>query len=334
MSGIELSRRAVLALGGTVGSAGAVAGLLWNQSHQTPTLGADAYTASTAPAGSSPLLLANIDRKEPAQTATSVLYEILSSREFEAIPKAVRGMFNSSETAMDVENVGKIVYFGSEADSRASGVVIWADWQADKPANILKKESNMTVHSDTLHNQRIYTSGSTSAAILGDAVFVFGSTAVVEDTLGVWHGTGQPETGATLDAFSRTPSQAAIRFTFDSLQFNCNRLASGYSEAYETIKQGYGSVSESGTEFTLRFRVSTDGSAREVAAALQADLKEASERSEETNRRDASPKVVSQVSVSHEADTVSLLYRPVTNEHQSHAGDVLKDAVCLTGLSD
>ncbi|ODR79791.1 hypothetical protein BG842_07075 [Haladaptatus sp. W1] len=336
MSPDKTSRRSVLAAGGLVASIGIVAGTSsFEFLSDDGTPGALGFTAGTAPIGSDPLVLVNTDEIRENNAAKRVTSTLFAASQFNDVPTALTGIFSTnSSSQVDMKRVGKLVLVGSNLSDNSGGAIVWADWNDDDVVSVLKQTDEAQVRTESYGDQTLYTSGATSAAVLSDIAFAFGTTKVVRTIVDIWHGDRAPVGGETLDSFERTPLRATVRFSFDTLGVPCNDVSS--SNVYDNVTQIYGSVPSDENAVRLHLRVKSNDVRRKVATAAMDDLETASVESEQNQSNTGGAKLpydaVENISVDDKHDTVTLTYRP-DNKDDEYVRALVETLVCLVGRS-
>ena len=335
MSPNKLSRRSVLSAGGVlvgVGLIGSSALKLTSENDQTP--GADGFTAKTVPAGSDPLILIDPDELAQNDTAMVVSRILVGARQFDDVPDGlVEASEGESSPTVDSNDAGKVVLVGSAEADGGGGAVVWADWTDDELIDVLESTDGAERRTEAYRGRTLYTTGETSAAILGDTEFALGTPKVVRSVVDVWHGDAEPVDGETLDSFERTPPEAPVRFSFDELHLACDDAAPSQSDAYDAVTQIYGSVSATGDAVRLQLRVDSNAATSEVATAVSDDLGLDGEDDSESEGGGFPHKARNDVTVGHEHDFVVVELDPRADRNAEVAGVVLETIVCLTGSS-
>ncbi|SEQ89016.1 hypothetical protein [Natrinema salaciae] len=319
------SRRNVLAAGVGLGGFG-IGGIFALKSDKDEELpGPQGFSAMLAPAGSDPLVMAHVDDVLQSGISKNVLHTLLSASQFDDLPDALTKAFDTiPETAVDIDSVGTLLLVGSDVAKDAGGAVVWANWTADDLVTVLESQDDTDIQSESYRGQTIYTAGETSAAKVGETVFMFGTSTVVRDLIvSSTDDDAKPVGGKTLDSFARTPLSAHVRFSFETLGLSCNTIATSAktSSVYDGIQQVYGSVPDSGDEVRFHLRVDPSADRQEIATTVRDELG--------TVERD----FVDNIEVTDEHDFVAIQYSHNPDEKATVASEVLGSVVCRSNLS-
>lgn len=307
----DQSRRRLLAGAGstllgvtTVVLGGDAAGRL--ELSDPPQLGGDGLTAGTIPASTDTLLVVHTDRNDPPNPIEAV-GELLADRPpFDSVPERLLGVLSSSGTAsVDSSRVGKLALV-VDGDGHGAAIV-WADWDLDFFEALVAESSSEDIERGRQKGQRTYAVDDTVGAVLADTAFVVGHADTVADTLGVWHGRGDPVADPTLSGYDRTRQSDPARFSLGDVRLPCDCLLSGEVRAvYGRIGRLSGSIDASGR---LRLSVGTaDGDAQVLASALRADLG----LTNAPGRVEVSPSVTESLTVRVHEAVVRVTYDPTT----------------------
>lgn len=269
-------------------------------------LGGDGLTAGTIPASTDTLLVVHTDRDDPPNPVGAV-GELLADRPpFDSVPERLLGVLSSSGTAsVDPSRVGKIALV-VDGDGHG-GAVVWADWDLDFFEALVAESGSEDTERGRLEGQRTYTVGDTVGAVLADTAFAVGHADAVADTLGVWHGRGDPVADPTLSEYDRTRQSDPARFSLGDVRLPCDCLLSGEDRAvYDRIGRLSGSIDASGR---LRVSVGTgDGDAQVLASALRTDLG----LTDQPARVEVPPGATESLTVQVDGAVVRVTYDPTT----------------------
>jgi hypothetical protein len=244
------------------------------------------------------------------------------------IPASIRDLFTNGESSgLSFDAIGKLVFLGRGSKVDEGAVVIWAELNKDQLLQFLGPGDAV---SRSVANRMVYTRETRSGAILGESEFVVGATETVDRTVETWHGEGNPISGDTLEAIDRTPAEASVRFTFESLLGLCEDDKSS-SSVYESVNRCYGSIPSGGAEVRLRFEIAPSGSPSGVVAALRDDLDTVKSGGDDY---DVSEQIATNLDIEYEENSVSLVYPTADAATTDRVPELLTTVVCATGLTE
>jgi len=318
MSPDQASRRSILVAGAGIGGlslVGATA-LFYGVDDDLPR--SRGLTSGTVPAGSDPLVMAQIDRVQQSSVSRGVLGTLLRASEFSHLPDVLtQSLDTTASTSLDLAPVGTVLLVGSPLAEHAGSATVWANWTSDDLKALLETTGGRDVRSESYRDQTVYTSGEMSAFKPNDHTSLFGVPAVVRNHIDDF----ERIDGETLDLFTITPIPAQVRFSFESLGLPCDATTESRSTAYDDLTQVYGWVSESGDELRLRLHVDRDADRDEIERALRDDLDAAD--------HDFGGKVT----VERDSFFVGIRYAPESNDAATAVGAMFETVVCRCGLS-
>lgn len=348
------SRRNVLLVTAGVAAAGGLGALAATfTSREGRRLGANGFTAKTAPSGSDSVVVIDADAIPDAPLAKAAAKVLLDADAFDALPGALREPFLAASPAVtSTDRIGKLVLVGSSGDETSGtppggepasrtadgGAVVWADWTDDELVSVLESETETGTRRDSYRGRTCYANGDTTGARLGDTAFALGSPDTVRRIVDVWHHDADPVGGEALETLERTPLGAPVRFSFDRLgppHEDGGRSTTAWPSGARVVHR-YGSVPAAGDSVRLRLRVEPAGKASEVAAAVQAELETASgNETAGTGEPTLSPTDVERIAVSQDHDFVTVEYRPDADGTPDPAAidDVIATMIRVAGRS-